>query len=356
MHAALAVTRRLARSLSLDRELEFWLRRVDASWSLAEVRARVVDVIPETADAKTFVLRPNAHWRGHRAGQHTTVAVELDGVSERRCYSISSSPSDGPLVAITVKRAGRVSGWLHDHVREGDVLRLDPAAGDFVLPDPAPGRLLLVGGGSGVTPLRSMLRALAARGAVRDVVFTHHARSREDAIFHAELESLRARHPGLRLLPFFRDGGRGPGRFDESCLRRLVPDFAERDAFLCGPPGLVDRVERMYADAGASGRVRRERFVPAPCVPRDAGDPVRITLTGAGRSFVAGAEGTLLDQLERAGARPRSGCRMGVCQTCKLRKRSGIVEDLRTGARSGAEEGDVQPCVSIARSDLELRL
>jgi ferredoxin-NADP reductase len=241
-------------------------------------------------------------------------------------------------------------------LRKADVLRLAPAAGDFVLPDPAPERLLLVGGGSGVTPLRSMLRALAARGAVRDVVFTHHARSRDDAIFFRELESLAARHAGLRLLHFFSEASRGPGRFDEARFRRLVPDFAQRDAFLCGPPGLMERIERLYADAGASARVWRERFVaPTLAAARD-GTPVRVSLSRSGRSFVTGTAGTLLEQLERAGARPRSGCRRGICRTCKCRKRSGIVEDLRTGAVSGAADEDIQPCVSVARSDLELCL
>jgi ferredoxin-NADP reductase len=123
--------RTLARRLFLDRQASFWLRQVDPTWSLADIRARVVEVIDETADTRTFVLRPNRHWRGHRAGQYTTVEVEIDGVRMRRCYSISSAPSDTRLT-ITVKRVagGRVSPWLHEHLRPGHVLGLRPAAGD----------------------------------------------------------------------------------------------------------------------------------------------------------------------------------------------------------------------------------
>jgi ferredoxin-NADP reductase len=354
MRSALTLAARLARPLTLDRQLEFWLRRVNSTWSLGDVHARVVGVIAETKDTKTFVLRPNAHWRGHRAGQHTTVEVEAGGVRLRRCYSISSAPGAPP--AITVKRAGRVSSWLHDHVHERDVLRLAPADGDFVLPHPAPHRLLLVAGGSGVTPLMSMLRDLDARDAVGDVVLVHHARSDEDVIFGRELRSLAARHRTLRVHICLSDGSRGPGRFDEARFRRLVPDFAERDTFLCGPPGLMERVELLWADAGATPRLRRERFVAyAPPVPRGVED-ARITLTTSGRSFVASGEGTLLEQLERAGVRPRSGCRIGICQTCRCRKRSGVVEDLRTGAVSSEPDQDVQPCVSIPRSNVELCL
>jgi ferredoxin-NADP reductase len=352
MRSLVTFAARLARPLTLDRQVEFWLREVNTAWSLDDIRARVEHVIAETRDTKTFVLRPNVHWRGHRAGQHTTVEVEVDGVRLRRCYSVSSAPGAPP--AITVKRAGRVSGWLHDRVHEGDVLRLGAPAGDFVLPDPLPRRLLLVGGGSGVTPLMSMLRDLDARGDVGDVVLVHHARSDADVIFGEELRSLVLRHRSLRVILCLSDGG---GRFEPSRFRRLVPDFAERDTFLCGPPGLMDRVERVWVEAGATGRLRREHFVAfASPAPRRRAGHFRVTLTTTGRSFVATGDGSLLEQLERAGARPRSGCRMGLCGACKCRKRSGAVEDLRSGAVSSRPDEDVQPCVSLARSNLELCL
>jgi ferredoxin len=151
------------------------------------------------------------------------------------------------------------------------------------------------------------------------------------------------------------DASSGRGRFDETQLRRLVPDFADRDTFLCGPPGLMERVDRLWADAGASGRLRRERFT-APTQAPSTGESVRVTLTRSCRNFVAAGSGTLLEQLERAGERPRSGCRMGICGTCKVRKHSGIVEDLRTGASSSEPDEVIQPCVSVPRSDVEVCL
>src|SRR5262245_38047151 len=98
---------RVARRLFLDRQAAFWRRQL---W---DERARVLEVVAETADARTFVLRPPPCWGGHRAGQYTLVDVEIDGVRVRRCYSISSAPGDG-TVAITVKRVpgGQVSNWL----------------------------------------------------------------------------------------------------------------------------------------------------------------------------------------------------------------------------------------------------
>jgi ferredoxin-NADP reductase len=346
----------LARRLLLDRQVDFWLSELHPAWSLGELRAQVLTVIEETADTKTLVLRPNARWRGHRAGQHTAIEVEISGVRVRRCYSISSAPTD-ELPAITVKRAplGRVSTWLHEHAGPGCVLRMAPAGGHFLLPEPIPPRLLMLSGGSGITPIMSMLRDLAARDLVSDVVLVHHARSRADVIFRRDLALLAAHHPGLRVILCLNDRSAGPGRFDETQLRQLVPDFAERETFLSGPAGLMARVERLWAAAGASGRLRSERFFGRAAPPVEGGAPVHIRLSSSGRAFTA-TSGTLLEQLERAGERPPYGCRMGICHTCTCRKRVGVVENLLTGALSSEPETDIQPCISVARSDLELLL
>jgi len=347
--------RTIARHLFLDRQAAFWLGRLDPTWSLHEIRARVVEVIDETPDTRTFVLEPNHLWKRHRAGQYTTVEVEIDGVRHRRCYSISSPPSD-PRPAITVKRVagGRVSPWLHEHVRPGHVLRLGPAAGDFGLSSAAPAApLLLVGGGSGITPLMSILRELAGRGAVHDVVLVVHARSSADVIFGEELETIAERHPGLRLIVRLDDEH---GGFDEDRLAALVPDFAARTTLLCGPAGLMDRVERMWARAGATAWLQREQFGAPPLTVPPPGAPVTVRLTASARTVAAAGPGTLLEQLERAGERPASGCRIGICQTCKCRKKTGVVENLRTGAISSDPDEDIQLCISRARSDLELGL
>jgi ferredoxin-NADP reductase len=233
------------------------------------------------------------------------------------------------------------------------VLRLGPAAGDFGLNAAAPAPLLLVGGGSGITPLMSILRELAGRGAVHDVVLVVHARSRADVIFGEELETIAERHPGLRLIVRLDDEH---GGFDEDRLAALVPDFPARTTLLCGPAGLMDRVERMWARAGASARLQREQFGAPPLTVPPPGAPVAVRLTASARTVAAAGPGTLLEQLERAGERPASGCRIGICQTCKCRKQTGVVENLRTGAISSDPDEDIQLCISRARSDLELGL
>jgi stearoyl-CoA 9-desaturase NADPH oxidoreductase len=355
-----APAERAARRLLLYRQAEFWLVRINPVRSLGEIRAEVVGVRPETRDVKTFELRPNAHWRGFSAGQHTEVEIEIDGARVRRVYSISSAPSD-PQLAITVKRVagGRVSSWLHDHLRPGQVLGLGPATGRFVLPESPPARLLLLSGGSGVTPLRSILRDLSARGAFPDTTFVHYARGGDGIIFERELRELAARHPTLRIV--FRLTGGGKGRFCEEQLVELVPDFASRTTYLCGPAGLMDQVETMWRRAGATDRLVRESFGPPPgaSLPSDAASvsgACRIRLACSGRSLLARRGSNLLEALEGAGERPASGCRIGICQTCTCRKREGRVKNLLTGVISSAHDEEIQPCISAPYSDIELDL
>ncbi|MEM8607406.1 MAG: FAD-binding oxidoreductase [Myxococcota bacterium] len=349
----------LAERLFLDRQAEFWLGEFDPVLSLGEVRARVVEVIEETRDTKTFVLRANGAWRGHRAGQYTLVEVEVDGVRARRCYSISSAPEE-PHVSITVKRVpgGRVSTWLHDKVRAGHMLRLGPASGDFVLPARNPDKLLLLSGGSGITPVMSILRDLAARESIHDVVFVHHARSRADVIFGEELSDLAARHAGLRLVLCTDDDASGPHGFDEASFATLVSDFAERSTFLCGPKPLMDRAERLWESVGASDSLELERFTQAlrPLPTVGTADGVQVRLGRSGRNVAAKGQGSLLEQLERAGERPAHGCRIGICHACRCRKQSGTVQNLVTGEVSSEPDEEIQLCISTPRTDLLLDL
>lgn len=349
----------LLKRLFLDRQTEFWLGELDPVRSLGEIRARVVDVIDETADTKTFVLRPNAAWRGHRAGQYTLVSGEINGVRMQRCYSISSAPG-AALLSITVKRVagGLMSTWLHDRVRPGHVLRLGPPAGDFVLPPRSRSKRLLLSGGSGITPTMSMVRDLATRGEVHDVVFVHYARSRADVIFGEELDDLAALHPGLELNVCLDDDPSAPRGFDEARFEALVPDYAERATFLCGPAPLMDRVVRLWNRAGASDRLVREHFVSALTMepPAAAAGGVQVRFARSQRDVIARGGGTLLEQLERAGERPPNGCRIGICHTCKCRKQSGTVHNLVTGEVSSEPDQDIQLCISVPRSNLELDL
>lgn len=346
--------RTAARRFFVDRQTGLW--RSELAWLGVRSRdhARITAVLDETPDTRTLVLEPPRGWVPHRPGQWTRVEIELAGVRTSRCYSLSSAPHD-PELRITVKRVpnGRVSGRLHT-LRAGDALRISPAEGQFVLPT-HPARLLLLSGGSGITPMRAMWRALLESDAA-DVVIVHHARTRADVIFGAELDAL-AKRRGFRVVVRLDDEHARPGEggFDEGALRTAVPDLEEREVFVCGPPAMMQRVEAMGLP-----RLHVERFVGAPRSP--AADPeateVLVTLGGraspSGRTLPARTDATLLDQLEAAGERPASGCRMGLCRTCSCLKRSGTVRHAISGAISDAPDEIIQLCVSVPCTDVEL--
>jgi ferredoxin-NADP reductase len=204
----------------------------------------------------------------------------------------------------------------------------------------------------------SMLRDLDGRSTMGDVVFVQCARSAADVVFGRELLAIAERHPRLKVV-IRRDDANTAGQLDLAALREIVPDFDERETFLCGPPGMMSVVGTIYDAVGSAHRLRIERFVAAKRVEgandTRAEGSVTLRLSRTGRTVGVGP-GTVLEQLERAGERPAFGCRMGICQTCRCRKRSGAVMDLNTGRVSNEPDEDIRLCVSVAQSDLDLAL
>jgi ferredoxin-NADP reductase len=312
----------------------------------------VVEIREETPDVRSFILRPNRWWPGFVAGQHVTVALEIGGVRHHRSYSLSSIPADR-FLRLTVKRhpGGRVSNAFHDQVAIGDVLELSPPAGEFVLPPVPPRKLLMLSAGSGITPVMSMLRDLHHRRPDRDVVFVHVCRTPGDGIFAGELRALAASMGGLRVVTHVTAER---GRLDADGIAALVPDYAERPTWLCGPASFMERVQARWDAEGLGHRLACERFggsVARHCAP---GVPVQVRATRSNRSFATTGERPLLVEAEAAGLAPRYGCRIGICRTCRCRITSGTVENLRTGELTSEPGRLVQLCISAARSDLEL--
>jgi ferredoxin-NADP reductase len=319
----------------------------------ADLRARVVEVRPETADAVTVVLRPGASWRGHQPGQDVGLGLDVDGVRLWRSYSLTSAPHapDG-LLTITAKAVpdGLVSAHLAQELEPGQLVHLDQALGDFVLPDPAPSKVLFVTGGSGITPVMGMLRAGLDR--LEDVVLVHSESSAEDVIFGDELREL-ARQGRLRLVEQHTDEH---GRLDVAALAALVPDLAERETWACGPAGLLDAIEERWDTLGQAHRLHTERFKVELAEPGEGGT-LRFTLSDTTLE-VDGAT-PILDAGEQAGLLMPSGCRMGICFSCVLPLREGAVRDLRTGDVTSAVPGDgvlIQTCISAAAGTCHIDL
>jgi ferredoxin-NADP reductase len=322
----------------IDRYLEL----VRPTMTVRDARAEVVAVRRQTPRSVTLRLRPNAAFKGFRAGQFVRVGLEIDGVRRTRTYSPASSQhaTDELELTITVHPDGLVSRHLQAGAAPSAVVHLGDAAGDFVLPSERPDRLLLISGGSGITPVMSMLRTLRDEGYDNEIAFLHYARTAADWLYRAEVEAM----PRVRAtFVATREGG---AHIEASTLA----EHEGAHAAVCGPPALLDAVRASW-----DGPLLSETFTPPSLTITGAAAQGTIRFLRTGREAPI-AEGTLLEQIEAAGLSPEFGCRMGICHTCTCRKTAGAVRDIRTGEVFDEEDEDIQLCVSVPAGDVALEI
>lgn len=315
----------------------------------ADLRGRVLARERETADAATITIRPGRDWRGHRAGQYVRIGVDVGGVRHWRPYSLTSpATAAADTISITVKAVaeGVVSRHLVRSLRAGTLVALDQATGDFTLPERLPRRLLFVTAGSGITPVMGMLRSHE----LEDAVLVHSAPARADVIFGEQLRALSGADR-IRLIERHTAtaGALAPGELDT-----LLPDWREREAYVCGPLSLIDDYERHWQRHGVADRFHCERFRPALTA---AGEGGTVTFSGSGVTTAGDGATPILNVGEQAGVQMPSGCRMGICFGCVSELHQGSVRDLRDGTVTTAEDGGsiaIQTCIHAAAGDCEI--
>ena len=305
-------------------------------WSY-QLQALLLAVHDEADGVKTFVLLPNQHWRDWQAGQHAEFVVEINGTPHRRYYSLAQR--DNGCVSITVKRVadGLVSNWIHQHWLPGKVVSLGLPQGSFVYRQQQ--KLLFICAGSGITPCHSMAQALLQQGAAVDIAFDAQFRHESDIIFRSSLRGWASEglNANIALSQPCGSVATVVKPLDADELRRRYPDFAERDIYLCGPQGFMDKTITLLQQAGFDlARLHCERFgsgaweadagVGAACeeiVFQHLNQRVQLDADDAGK--------TLMQIAERHNVPLESGCRQGMCGTCKLILRSGEVSGNKLG-------------------------
>jgi ferredoxin-NADP reductase len=354
---------KVADVLAGPHDVDHYLELLRPDWAVRRIRGEIVEVRHQNADSVTLTLRPTGTWPGFRAGQHVEISVDVDGVRHRRSYSPSASAHPRTrTIELTVRRhpEGVVSRYLKEHAAVGMFVGLSvPRGEEFVLPATRPRRIVLISGGSGVTPVLSMLRTLTDEGHDGEISFLHYARSAEDLLYADDLAAIAAAHPNVTLLPVYTRSGGTPGaltgRFGREHLRRALPVDEDAAAFVCGPGALVEAVRALWDEDGLTTPLRYEHFAP-PVLP-DL-DPDQLgDVTFAGSGVTAAADGsTLLEQAETAGLSPVSGCRMGICLTCKCTLNSGVVRDTLSGEIGGVPGEEIRICVSAPVGDVSVDL
>ncbi|GAC1335483.1 MAG: ferredoxin--NADP reductase [Collimonas sp.] len=294
---------------------------------------RVRAVVDETHDAKSLLLDVPADLIDsfrYRSGQFLTLRLPLQGRHVPRCYSMSSTPAIDDTLRVTIKRVngGRGSNWICDQVKAGDLLEVMPPAGVFT-PRTLDGDFLLFAGGSGVTPVFSILRAVLAGGSGR-ICLIYANRDERSVIFREPLNALAAAHPARLQVIHWLDSVQGIPSVAQ--LAEFAASWHQAQAFICGPAPFMDAaVAALQRTDIAPEKIHVERFVSLPdeadagvataVVIPAPGDGVEhaeleISLDGAVHIIPCGGNETLLEAAVRAGLNTPNSCQAGMCGSC----------------------------------------
>jgi ring-1,2-phenylacetyl-CoA epoxidase subunit PaaE len=353
---------------------------------------KVVELAPDAEDAVAIALEVPVELRAEylgSAGQHVVVRLTLEGEDTRRTYSLVNAPGEWPLrIAPRVHAHGRVSRYLAEQLRPGDVLEVLPPNGSFTPREAsaAGGTYVAFAAGCGITPVLSVIRALLARSGTRVVLFYGNTAGAR-AMCLEELLALKDRYLEQLSLHFVMS--REPqevelynGRIDAPRVRQLAQAlFAPlqvSEYFVCGPGDMIEQVSSTLRELGVEpARIHAEHFTIAttesaaaaqstqpaggsPVAERPAAAPVdsasaevTVIMDGRRRSFTMKREqDTVLDAAARAGVELPFSCRAGVCSTCRTKVIRGEVEMAQNYALEDweLEQGYVLACQSRVKS------
>jgi glycine betaine catabolism B len=382
-------------------------------WETQDLMLRCYRIVSETHDTKTFWFTAEpALLFSYQPGQFVNLEFDIRGEKVKRPYSLSSSPTRPYSLSVTVKRVegGFVSNWLQDEFKVGDTVRaIGGTKGSFSCTSNLPPKILLLGAGSGITPLMSMVRYLYDAGldTQTDIVFLYSARSQKDMIFYSELSAIAAQMKRFRLgitlsRPDAASAWAGyTGRVSQQMLQLLAPDFMERSAYVCGPNGFTSSIKSLlksldfpmdqYQQESFGGKVEKatpttirnpfqgvvdpDTLIEATPQPEIAMPQLDVPAQTQALSPPTSSKGntvqflrsqvsvplnqdmTLLEIAEQEGVAIRSGCQAGVCGTCKVRLVQGKVRhDPTPDALTQAEQdsGYVLACIAYAEGTLEV--
>jgi len=327
---------------------------------------KVAEVIPETAESCSFVfdipaeLGANFHYR---PGQFLTLRIPRGDDWLPRCYSLSSTPAKAEPLRITVKRVehGYGSNWLCENLRAGDTVQVLPPAGVFT-PNCLDDDFLLYAGGSGITPVLSILRSALCQGQGR-IRLIYANRDQHSVMFRDSLRQLAARHPRRLQLIHWLDSLQGYPSAEQ--LQAFAEGFKSAEAFICGPQPFMDSSALALQQAGLPKQaVHIERFISLPAEHEqaaiDANAPgnaraarLTVELDGLTHEIECAPGERLLAAMRREGVAAPHSCLVGSCASCMCTLVDGKVELLANQAldRQELDEGWILACQALAQSE-----
>ena len=340
----------------------------------------VSNITPEAAGAVAITFQVPEDLRSgfnFKAGQFLTLRAIIDGNDVRRSYSISSSQNayvqNGTLeVGIRPVQGGVFSNWAASKLKVGDVLRVMPADGRFIVQRPRAIHRVGFAAGSGITPILSILASTLEEQKESKFTLVYGNRRMDSVMFNEALQDLKDRYPNrLTLIHVLsRQAQEVPlleGRIDEAKVKEIVsgllPAASMDEVFICGPEAMIEATEKALLEVGVPARnIRTERFtspiletLPADArkqvvleyAPESKGDvALTIVLDGKRHQMQMSATDKILDVALAAGLDLPYSCKGGVCCTCRAKVMQGSVEMEKnfTLEKWEAEQGFVLSC------------
>lgn len=359
------------RSGQLQDYVNFLLCEADPLWDQQRMAAQIVKKEHPTANSTTLWLKPPAKWQGFKPGQYVQMECEIDGSRVQRCYSLSNSPENFEqtgLISITVKaiKDGKVSNYVKDHLGESDLVYLSHAQGIFSyqLSDSTsnqerakdiqeePSHYLFLAGGSGITPIKSMIEQLIIDRTFNQpkITLVYTAQNESDAIYLERLRQLAEYQADFDLHFHASDDH---GYLTTKQLRQWINEPSTTDAFICGPSAFMDSMQTGLRKQGiAEDHIKLERFGAAKPAIKSTKGKITTYFEPTEQTLVNKGEQSLLEMAEEAGLNPKYGCRAGICHECKCKRPAGELLDAQTGEAIPHDQSHIQPCVTYATSDL----
>ncbi len=336
-------------------------------WKKGKISLRCVKIIDETHDVKTFtfIATDPTQLFFYKPGQFINLYLEIDNTPIVRSYTLASSPSRPYNIAITVKRIpnGIVSNWLHDNCNVGNTIIADAPNGSFNCFDlPAP-KLLFISGGSGITPVMSMLRWLTDSSAEADIIFIHHAHTPKDVIFAQELALLATQNAHLKVVISVSkadDSWHGmTERVSATQLLSIAPDLLERNVYACGPTSYMNTIQDILISLNFPlQHYHFESFTSYRSSTTDKSvKDAKIIFQQSQKEIICSSNQAILDSAEDENINMPSGCRSGLCGTCKVLKIAGEVimdDDVDGLSEEERDEGYILTCCALPQGSVTI--
>jgi hypothetical protein len=372
----------LAERVQAARQLRVAREELAHSWKGVR-KFEVSRKVDEGGGITSFYLAPHDRKKlpAFQPGQFLTFELDIPGPGKRtvRCYSLSDSPGK-EYYRVSIKKiapcpekpsGGLSSCYFHDKIEVGDILDVKAPGGHFYLDMTRESPIVLIGGGVGLTPVLSMLNAVAESGSPRQTWFFYGVRNGAEHIMADHLRTIAREHEHVRLHVCYSQPAPGdqaqrdyhwPERVSVDLLKRVLPS-SNFDFYICGPPAMMESLVPGLKEWGVpKERIHFEAFGPASVKSTPAPAPLEAaSASGIAVEFSKSGKkaqwterfASLLDLAEAHGVAIDFGCRAGNCGTCKTAIKSGEVQYTNDPGET-PEEGSCLACVSVPKGPLVL--